>query len=317
MPTESSSCGGRPRRYELSPAKPRRGTAAKIERRRKKAMRTGCHAGGVPVLPIFAFFCGSCGKNGLRPVGVQGGDLIWGSGGRAFRSPFVSAVHLPLAALRLRGFFLLAFCGQTTKAKPRRGTAAKIERRRKRGCGWGSTRAGCRCSRSLRSSAVLAARTVCVPLGRKAGTCSGDLGECFLLSIPFCSPSPLGGFDASRLLPSGLLRTDNESEAAKGNSRKNRKKAQKGKRVWCHAGGVVVLPIFAFFCGSCGKNGLRPFGAWALFGTSNRRASLGCLVGAQGVDLPPRLTNRVVQKSIIMNLNRDQRKQLFPTFLTG
>jgi hypothetical protein len=178
-------------------------------------MRTGCHAGGVPVLPILAFFCGSCGKNGLRPVGVQGGDLIWGSGGRAFRSPFVSAVHLPLAALRLRGFFLLAFCGQTTKAKPRRGTAAKIERRRKRGSGCGATRAGCRCSQSLRSSVALAARTVCVPLGRKAGTCSGDLGECFSLSIPFGSPSPLGGFEASRLFPSGLLRADNESKAAK------------------------------------------------------------------------------------------------------
>jgi hypothetical protein len=32
---------------------------------------------------------------------------------------WVSAVHLPLAALRLRGFSLLAFCGQTTKALSR------------------------------------------------------------------------------------------------------------------------------------------------------------------------------------------------------
>ena len=50
-------------------------------------------------------------------------------------------------------------------------------------------------------------------------------------------------------------------EAAKGNSRKNRKKAQKGKRAWFHADGVAVLPIFALFCGSCGKIGLRPVGA--------------------------------------------------------
>ena len=71
------------------------------------------------MLPIFALFCGSCGKIGLRPVGAQGGDLPWRSGGVLFGlfSFRQSAFHL--AVLRLRGFSLLAVCGQTTKAKPR------------------------------------------------------------------------------------------------------------------------------------------------------------------------------------------------------
>ena len=71
-----------------------------------------------------------------------------------------------------------------------------------------------------------------------------------------------------------------------------------GKRVWCYADGVAVLPIFAFFCGFCGKIGLRHF-------------------GAKGRDLWPHLPDRVGQKSIVMNLNSDQRKQLFLPFLTG
>ncbi len=128
-------------------AKPRRGTAAKIERGRKKGDRCGgavhrlCGLAASRLFPLRLPSRTDRGSKAAKPQGREG-EQPQKSKEDAKRRIGVAGQSTAFVAWRLRGFFLSVFLHeQTGEAKPpsrkaAKGTAAKIERGRKKGDRW-------------------------------------------------------------------------------------------------------------------------------------------------------------------------------------